>query len=50
MHTLFDLEESYDLHIDQIDGELVLKMKVYLSASDQQEKEMITKTELSDLS
>ena len=26
MHTLFDLEESYGLHIDQIDGELVLRM------------------------
>ena len=26
MHTLFDLEECYGLHIDQIDGELVLRM------------------------
>lgn len=26
MYTLFDLEDTYGLHIDQIDGELVLRM------------------------
>lgn len=26
MYTLFDLEDTYGIHIDQIDGELVLRM------------------------
>ncbi len=38
MHTLFDLEETYGLHIDQIGGELVLRLdrshKEYLNLFD----------------
>ena len=39
MYTLFDLEDTYGLHIDQIDGELVIRMdkyhQKYLSIFDQ---------------
>ena len=38
MYTLFDLEDTYGIHIDQIDGELCLRMdcihKEYVSVFD----------------